>query len=235
LLKAFQNERQRDLLVGTAFSTLLCAFSVSAPVLGFFCFLLLPAPVIYYRIKLGRRHAWIIFFSSLLLITLFIGELAGDTFFLMGIMGLGYFIGEWIEKGLTVEKIIGYACGQIFIAALCGLVIYGNVSNIGAVNVISNYIGKNFDLTVSLYKEMGMPDDRLRMIIEAREEILRILIRIIPGMFVAGLLFTAWMNFLMAMAMLRRIKVQFPVAAPLNGSTVVGKLCVSAFRERTDS
>ena len=26
-----------------------------------------------------------------------------------------------------------------------------------------------------------------------------------------------------------------PVAAPLNGSTVVGKLCVSAFNEITDS
>ena len=36
-------------------------------------------------------------------------------------------------------------------------------------------------------------------------------------------------------AILSRISPPDPVAAPLNGSTVVGKLCVSAFNERTVS
>jgi uncharacterized protein YybS (DUF2232 family) len=134
----------------------------------------------------------------------------------MGFMGLGYFIGEWIEKGLAVEKIIGYACGQIAAAFLVGLIVYGNISNIGAVGVISDYIGKNFDLTISLYKEMGMPADNLQMILEARQEILGILVRITPGMFLAGLLFTAWMNFLLTAAMLRRLKIPVPFTAPLN-------------------
>jgi uncharacterized protein YybS (DUF2232 family) len=215
LLKAFQDERQRNLLAGIAFSTLLCALAVAAPILGFFCFLLLPAPVIFYRIKLGRKPAWIIIFSSLFLITLFMGGLAGDIFFLMGIMGLGYFIGEWIEKGLPVEKIIGYACGQIFIAALFGLIIYGNITNIDPVGVISDYIGKNFDLTISLYKEMGMPDDKLRIILAAKEAILRILIRIVPGLFATGLLFTAWMNFLLSRVMLQKKNIQTLAGAPL--------------------
>jgi uncharacterized protein YybS (DUF2232 family) len=204
------------MLAGIAFSSLLCALSVSAPILGFFSFLLLPAPVIFYRIKLGKKTAGIIIASSLLLVTIFIGDLAGDIFFLMGIMGLGYFIGEWIEKGRTVERIIAYACGQIFAAALCGLIVYGNISNVGAVGVISDYIGKNFDLTISLYKEMGMSEENLRIILEARDEILRILARIVPGMFAAGLLFTAWMNYLLAMAMLKKKNIQVSAAASLN-------------------
>jgi len=36
-------------------------------------------------------------------------------------------------------------------------------------------------------------------------------------------------------ATLSRISPPLPVAAPLNGSTVVGKLCVSAFSVITDS
>jgi uncharacterized protein YybS (DUF2232 family) len=216
LLKAFQNEGQRYILAGIAFSTLLCALSVSAPILGFFCFLLLPAPVVFYRIRLGRKPTWIIIFSSLLLTTIFIGEPTADVFFLLGVMGLGYFIGEWIEKGLTAEKVIGYACGQIFAAALFGLIIYGNMSNTGATGVVSDYVGKNFDLTISLYKEMGMPDDNLRTILEAKDNILRILVHIVPGLFTAGLMFTAWMNFLLALATLRRINVPVPSGAPLN-------------------
>jgi uncharacterized protein YybS (DUF2232 family) len=204
------------MLAGIAFSTLLCLFSISAPLLGFFCFLLLPAPVIFYRIKLGRNAAVVILISSPIIASIIAGDIAGDLFFLMGIMGLGYFIGEWIEKGLPIEKIIGYASGQIFAAALCGLIIYGNISNTGAVNVISDYIGKNIELTISLYKEMGMPDDSIRMIVEAREEIRQTLIRIVPALFAAGILFIGWMNFLVARMMLRRKNIQVLSGEPLN-------------------
>jgi len=216
LLKAFQNEGRRNMLAGIAFSTLLCLLSISAPILGFFCFLLLPAPVIFYRIKLGRNAAAIIILSSSLIAGIAAGDIAGELFFLMGIMGLGYFVGEWIEKGLPIEKIIGYASGQVFIAALCGLIIYGNISNTGAVNVISDYIGKNIELTISLYKEMGMPDDSIRMIVEAKEEIRQILIRITPALFAAGFLFLGWLNFLVARGMLKRKSIHILSGEPLN-------------------
>jgi uncharacterized protein YybS (DUF2232 family) len=216
LLKAFQNDCNKDFFIGIALSALLCMISIFTPVLGFFCYLLLPLPIIFYRIKLGRKPTGLIILSSLLLVAFASSDFAANIFFLLGIMGMGFFIGEGINNGLPVDKNILYSSGLILFVASCSLIIYGNLSNIGPIGVLSDYIGKNFELTLSLYKEMGMPEDSIRTLTEAQNEIRYILIRIIPALFSAGLLMTAWMNFLMARVILKRKNILIPTGAPLN-------------------
>ena len=182
LLKGLRNDRKKDYFVGIVLSTLLCAVSVSAPIVGFFCFLLLPLPIIFYRVKLGRKSSGIIFLSSFLLVAFLAGGFAVDIFFLLGIMGLGFLIGEGIYNNLPVEKNILYASGVILFAAACSLIIYGNIIKHRPIGVVSDYIGKNIALTISLYKEMGMPDETIRMLTEAENEIRHILIRIFPAL-----------------------------------------------------
>jgi uncharacterized protein YybS (DUF2232 family) len=61
-----------------------------------------------------------------------------------------------------------------------------------------------------------MPDDSIRMIVEVKEEIRQILVRIVPALFTAGILFIGWLNFLVARAMLRRKSIQVLSGEPLN-------------------
>ncbi len=204
------------MIAGIAILTLLCAFSLAAPIVGFFCFIVLPAPVVFYRVALGRKHSGIMLLCSGLLIALFMEGISVNTLFLLTMMGLGYLMGERIEKGDPAEKIIGYAMAQIAAAAAAGLIVYGNISNIGALGLISDYIGKNIDATISLYQEMGMPDDKLRMVVENRSELQNLLIRIVPGMFAAGLLFTSWMNFLISGMLIQKKLGRMPAMAQLN-------------------
>lgn len=216
MLKGLRNDRKKDYFVGIVLSTLLCAVSVSAPIVGFFCFLLLPLPIIFYRVKLGRKSSGIIFISSFLLVAFLAGGFAVDIFFLLGIMGLGFLIGEGIYNNLPVEKNILYASGVILFAAACSLIIYGNLSNTGAIGVVSDYISKNIALTISLYKEMGMPDETIRMLTETENEIRHILIRIFPALFTSGLLVIAWGNFLLARLTLKKKGILTSTGTPLN-------------------
>jgi len=190
--------------------------SVSVPILGFFGLLLLPTPIIFYRIKLGRKSVGIIVFSSLLIMILLVGNLGVDLFFLAALMGLGYFIGEGINKKIPAEKNILYATGLILLASIGSVTIYGNISNVGAIGVISEYIAKNFELTISFYKEMGVPDETIRSLSEAQKEIRQILIRILPALLTAGLLLIGWMNFLLARVILKRKNMLVLENAPLS-------------------
>lgn len=201
---ANQNDDHKILLSGIALTSLVCALSISIPVLGFICFLLIPLPAVYYRLRLGTKKSAIVTFSSLLFLIFLSGGMSADLFFIAGMLLLGFSMGEFLEKNLPVEKIIGYACGIVLFAGTFGLAIYGNISNLGLIQMVSDYIGKNLELTLALYEDMGMPEESIMMLSNSMEQIRYVLIRILPSLCIAGLLFSAWLNHLLAKRLLRK-------------------------------
>ncbi len=201
---ANQNEGHKILLSGISLTSLICALSISIPVLGFACFLIIPLPVIYYRFRLGTKKAGLVALCALIFLIFFSGGLSADLFFIAGMLMLGFFIGEFAVKKLPVEKTVGYACGVVLFAGTFGLILYGNISNLGLVRVISDYIGKNLELTIDLYKNMGMPEESIVMLSDSIEPIKYVLMSILPSLCAAGLLFSAWLNLLLAKTVLQR-------------------------------
>ena len=191
------------LLSGIALISLICTLSIFIPILGFICFLVIPLPTLYYRIRLGTKKAAIVTFCSLLFLIFLSGGLSADLYFIAGMLLLGFSMGEFIEKNLPVEKIIGYACGVVLLAATFGLALYANISNLGLIRIVSDYIGNNLELTLALYESMGMPEESIRMLSNSMEQIRYVLIRILPSLFTAGLLFSAWLNILLTKIVLR--------------------------------
>ena len=200
---ANRNKDHKILLSGVALTSLICALSISIPVLGFICFLVIPLPAVYYRIQLGTKKAAILSFCSLLFLIFLSGGLSADLLFIAGMLLLGFSMGEFIGKNLPVEKIIGYACGVVLLAGTFGLALYGNISNLGLVRVVSDYIGKNLELTLALYESMGMPEESILMLSNSMEQITYVLVRILPSLCAAGLLFSAWLNLLLAKRVLK--------------------------------
>jgi uncharacterized protein YybS (DUF2232 family) len=216
LLKGFQDEPYKNIVGAVALSTLACFLSVSVPVIGFLCFVFLPLPITFYRVKLGRKTGAVAALSALVFTAIFIGSLTADIFFLLGMMLLGFSMGEFIEKDLPIEKTIGYACALVVLSGTFLLILYGNTSNLGVMGVVSDYIGKNLKLSIALYKKMGMAEDNLRMLSESADKIRYVLVRIIPSLLTAGLLCAAWLNLLLARFILRPKNMLNPALFALN-------------------
>lgn len=213
---ANQNTGYKEILGAIAITTLICALSISIPIFGFFCFLILPLPAIYYRIRLGRKTGAIVVFLSFILLIIFSGALSADIYFLAGMMILGFSMGEFIKKDLPVEKTIGYACGIVMFAGTFVLILYGNMSNMGLMKVVSDYIGKNLELTLMLYETMEVPEENIRLLSDAMEQIKYVLVRIVPSLFASGLLFAAWLNLLLARMTFKSQKPSYAAFSPLN-------------------
>lgn len=200
---ANQDNDHKILLSGIALISLICTLSISIPILGFICFLIIPLPAVYYRIRLGTKKAAIVTFCSLIFLIFLSGGLSADLYFIAGMLLLGFCLGEFIEKNLPVEKIIGYACGVVLFAATFGLALYANISNLGLIQIVSDYIGKNLELTLALYESMGMPEESILMLSNSMDQIRYVLVRILPSLCIAGLLFSAWLNILLTKIVLR--------------------------------
>ena len=201
----------RDIITGIAVLSLCGLVSVFFPVIGFFSFVMLPLPVIFYRIKLGRQPAAIVALLAWGFITVMTGGGLPDTWLAMGMMGLGFFLGECMEKDLPIEKIIVYSCGIVMIAGTACLMIYADMSGTGLVNTFSVYLKKNLQYTVSTYKELGVPKEQIQALTQSLDQIHYVLMRIMPSLIAAGLIFAAWLNLLGARVVLgaRNLPVPF--------------------------
>jgi len=201
-----QSGDHKTLFRGITITTLIGALSLSVPVLGFFCFLALPLPPLVYRLRMDRKKSAVIACSAWGCLCIFAGGLSADMFLVAGMMSLGFLMGEYLQKNLPVEKTVAYACGIVLLTGIFGLILYGNISNIGLTAMVSGYIDANLELTLMLYKNMGMPEENVQVISEAMGSIKYVLMRILPSLFASGLLLSAWMNLLLAKILLKREK-----------------------------
>jgi uncharacterized protein YybS (DUF2232 family) len=194
---------QKIILFGITLTALICALSISIPVFGFVFFMVVPLPAFYYRVRLGTKKAAFVACCAVVFLIFFSGGLSADLFFIAGMLLLGFFMGEFIEKNLAVEKTIGYAAGLVLAAGAFGLALYANLSNLGLFQLISGYVGKNLELTIALYESMGMPEESITMLTRSMDQIRYVLVRILPAVCAAGLLFAAWVNLLLAKTLLK--------------------------------
>ena len=193
----------KDTLHGVASAALLSAVAVSIPIIGFFALLLLPQPFIFYRLKLGRKQSIVIMGAALLVLFLILGQFYADVMFLLGMMGLGIFMGEFIERGHRAEEVIGYACGAILSAGLILLLVYAAGLDMGVREFAADYIGRNLEKTIELYEKIGMSEAAIQTLERSKGQITGVLLRLSPALTAMGLLFAGWINLLFGRLLLR--------------------------------
>jgi len=189
--------------------------SVYMPLIGFFCSLFLPLPVLFYRSKLGRKIGLIVPGAAMTILLVLAGGISIDVVFFLEMLFLGFLLSELFEMNLSVEKTVMYACGGVLLTGVVGLVLYSNLSATGIYSLVSVYIAQNLEMTVALYQGMGASEEFVQKFSNSLEQIQYGLIRIIPAMVTASFLLVTWSNLLMARPILKSRGLFFPEFGPL--------------------
>lgn len=206
----------RDIISGVLITSLIFFVSVFIPVIGFFAALVIPLPILYYRLKLGRKNGALVPVISGSILFVVIGGLSADVLFFVELLLIGFILGELIEWNYSIEKTILYATGAVLISGFMGLVVYSILHGDGIYAVVSDYVTQNLKLTMVLYQSMGMSEENIRLIDRFLAEIQPLIVQIIPAMVTAATLFVAWTNILIARPVLKRRLLSYPDFGPLN-------------------
>jgi len=201
--QTMSRETYRDVLTGVMITMAIITVSVYMPLIGFFCSLFLPLPVLFYRSKLGRKIGLIVPGAAMTILLVLAGGISIDVVFFLEMLFLGFLLSELFEMNLSVEKTVMYACGGVLLTGVVGLVLYSNLSATGIYSLVSIYIAQNLEMTVALYQGMGASEEFVQKFSDSLEQIQYGLIRIIPAMVTASFLLVTWSNLLMARPILK--------------------------------
>lgn len=200
----------KDIVSGITATCLIFAVSAYLPIVGFFCALLIPVPVLFYRTKLGRTNGMIVPVATLVIMFAVIGRVSVDMLVFSELMLLGFLLAELFFLDLTVEKTVIVAGGTVLATAAGLLFFYSVVSGTGVFALVSAYVTKNLELTLKLYENMGVSQESLRTLSDSMEQIRFVLIRIIPAFAVVSTLFVSWTSLLIARPILENRRLFYP-------------------------
>lgn len=213
---SIQGDISKDILSGIVITILIFVVSIYLPIIGFFCALLIPLPVLFYRSKLGRKNGGFIPAVTITAVIIIAGNVSFEALFYIALILLGFILGELIEKDLSIERTILYASGGVLVIGLAGLFFYSIVSQTGISTLLSDYVRKNLEFSLAIYERMDMPQEKIDLILNSLQDIQYAIVRIIPGLAVATTLFVSWTNLLMARPVLTRKDLFFPDFGVLN-------------------
>lgn len=187
-----KGDAPKQILLGIVVTASIFAAAVTIPVFGAVAILLIPLPVLFYRLKLGRRAGAIVPAVAFLLWLAMIGEVTADLFIYFEQLVLGFTLGEFLDRRLSLEKIVGYAAGVVLLVAGGALVVYSSASGIGIGKLLTDYMADSLTIYREVYKDLGMPDENLKALSSAFDYIQYVLVRLMPGLSAAAALFGAW-------------------------------------------
>ena len=222
----------RDLIKGISLSVLVCLMSIYIPIIGFFCALFIPLPIIFYHSKLGRKFGIIICAATIIAIVLAIQSVSIDLIFFAGLLFLGFLLGELLHYDLPVEKIILYSSGGVLISGLICLLVFSNIRNVGIYALASEYITENLKLAIGIYENMGVSEEHIQMISDSMEQIRYVLVGIIPALIVAFMLLVSWINLMISKPVLIKNNLYYPDFAPLNLWAVIASSVMLFFPDK---
>ncbi|MCP4691161.1 MAG: YybS family protein [Desulfobacterales bacterium] len=208
----------KDVAGGIAITSIISAVSIFMPLMSFFCAMLLPLPVIFYRLKLGRSVGIIVPMGAVFLMVLMMGGISANILFFVELLLLGFVLSELLEMNLTLERTFLYACGAVFLSGFVFLLFYSAISNIGIMELLSSYAAENIRMSLALYKSMGIPEESISALQdpEILEKIQYFLVRILPGLAAIFTLFIVWVSLLLARPVLKARALFFPDFGELN-------------------
>lgn len=216
MTSAIQGGVSRDIAFGIAVTLLFFALALNLPVIGFFLAAFIPLPVLFYRVKLGRRTgAWVAALAALAM-TAVLGKVSLDTLFYMELVLLGFVLGETLLMNLTIEKTLLYTLGTVLGTSGAVMLLYGMTAQGGIVGLISDYVLQSLKLTLAIYEKIGISPEAIRLISDSIEQIQYVLVRILPALAASASLFVAWANLMTARTLLLARGLFFPDFGRLN-------------------
>jgi uncharacterized protein YybS (DUF2232 family) len=214
--KTILGDNTKDIITGVAITSFIFLIAVFLPIIGFLCAILVPLPILFYRLKLGRRKSLAIPVLTVIAMVIVIRDISFDFLFFAELVLLGFVLSEYLELDLTIEQTILSTCGWVLLTGSLTLFFYSNFSNTSVLALISDYVKTNLEVTLVLYKEMGMSDGSITAISNSMDKIHYTLVRILPGLSIISILMITWTNILIARGILINKRMFFPDFGRLN-------------------
>ncbi len=148
-----QYTKMKDIFTGIFFSILIIFVMYIVPVIGLFAWVLLPLPVLFYRLKSGRSPSGIIVAISLAMLISTTGNPIFNALYFGSLLLTGFLLGECIERHLQIEKIILYSCLGVAGLATAVLTAYALTRTTGIEQLISGYMTRYHALSDQLLTE----------------------------------------------------------------------------------
>ncbi len=214
-----QWESPWEIISGVLITSCIFAAAVFIPLIGFLGTIFIPLPILFYRVKLGRQAGITIGLISVTVMVMVLRALGGlsiDILFFSELLILGYVLSEMFEKGVSIERTVGYACAVALGSAFVAILGYSLMTQTGLFKLVSNYVDQNLKLTLSIYEGMGVSPETLAALEASLDRIQYTLVRILPGLATAMLLLVAWSNLLLAKPLFKRQQLQYPDFGNLN-------------------
>ncbi|MFY9942828.1 MAG: DUF2232 domain-containing protein, partial [Desulfobacterales bacterium] len=205
-----------DIAIIIAATVSLFALALNLPLFGFFFSLFIPLPIFYGRVKLGRQAGLMTAVFSLLAMAAIIGEVSFDLFFYLELLLLGFLLGEFSEWRLPIEHTVALTTAGVLLAGLAGLLFYSSSMGKGLGAMVSDSVGRNLEMTLTLYRDMGVAEENIQLIAGSLETIGYVMVRILPGLSVSACLLITWACLMLARPLFRARQLPYPDFGPLN-------------------
>jgi uncharacterized protein YybS (DUF2232 family) len=101
------------------------------------------------------------------------------------------------------------------LTGIVGLLFYSKISDRGIYVLIAEYVAKNLELTLALYKNVGVAPENIHLISNSLENIQYVLVRIIPALVVASIFFVSWTSLLLAKPIFQSRELFYPAFGSL--------------------
>jgi uncharacterized protein YybS (DUF2232 family) len=187
----------KEILIGTSLCALIFGITFALPLLGVFALLLLPLPVLFFRLKLGKNSGAAIVALSFTVLMIMTRGLAFDILYFGSLLMTGLFLGECIERQFSIQKTMTLTTLVVAGAALAAFGLYSATQGKSMGGLVAQYLDQYLSLTQELYAEMGMDKDQIQVLNQA-------FVMVLPGMFLVSYLATLWLNILIIRTLLRR-------------------------------
>jgi len=211
-----QGKRLKDIAIGVAATVSLFALAWKLPLFGFFFSLFMPLPIFYGRVKLGRQSGLLTAAFSLLAMAAIIGEVSFDLFFYLELLLLGFLLGELSEWRLSIEHTVAFTTTAVLLTGLAGLLLYSGSIGKGLGAMLSDAVGQNLEMTLTLYREMGVAEENIQLIAGSLETIGHVMVRVLPGLTASAFLLITWVCLILARPLFQASQLPYPDFGPLN-------------------
>ncbi len=214
-----QGEIRKNIAVGVTITSLIFAVPFYIPLFSVLCPLFIPLPILFYRLKLGRKPGgWVPILSAAVMMVLS-GGLSPGMLIFAELMLAGFVLGELFETNFSLEKTVLYVWITVLLTGGLGLISYEQVSGKGIHTFLSDITEVLDNILTGLKEDQEIPAEKILVMSEflrQTREIFVIIKPVLPGMAASSVLFVIWANLLMARPILRNRDLPYPDFGPLN-------------------
>lgn len=198
-------------IVATCLAVVVCT---AVPMVGLIGSAFLPVPLIFFRAKLGRPAARASALAALGCALLIGGPV--EAFFFGGLLLIGLVMGELMGRPVSLEKMAAGVCIAVSLAGLGGVAAAGLWTGRGLLATVSETVRQHLELSLLLYRQMGLSPEQLDFLENSLDVIQRVLVGIMPALVVGSTLMVMWISLLASRRLCRWQGLAVPDYGPLD-------------------